>query len=129
MLEKLLSLMLILLLSGAVAIDSVCGQSPTGQDQAVAKIKREIGKLGVGAPVLVKLSDGRRQVGTIRDIDDDSFVLLVGVKGDRTAKLTNRMVIKYSEVKQVRSAGSSGGANLGPAFAIFGVILLIKLIH
>jgi hypothetical protein len=130
MLKKLLSLMLILLSSGALAIDSVYGKNPQGQDQSVAKIKREISKLGVEAAVIVKLYDGRKLSGRIGEIGEDSFVLRAPVKGDRTATLTNRIVITYSEVKQVKYAGSSGGANLLPGFLIAGaVILLIKLIH
>ena len=129
MLKKILSLMLILLSSGALVVDSVYGKKPGGQDQSVAKIKREISKLGVDAPVTVKLIDGRKLNGRIGEIGEDSVVLRIPVKGDRTARQTNLLVITYAEVKQVSYAGSSGGANLGPAFLIVGVILLIKLIH
>jgi hypothetical protein len=121
MLKKLLSLMLILLSSGALAVESVYGKNHKSQEPA--KIKKEISKLGVDAPVIVKLNDGRKLSGRIGEIDDDSFVVRVGGKGDST-------VITYSEVKQVKYDGSSGGANLLPGFLIAGaVILLIKLIH
>lgn len=129
MLKKILSLMLILLSSGALAVDSVYGKKAGGQDQSVAKIKREISKLGVDAPVTVRLIDGRKLNGRIGEIGEDSVVLRIPVKGDRTAMQTNLLVITYAEVKQVSYARSSGGANLGPAFLIVGVILLVKLIH
>lgn len=128
MLKKILSLMLIFLSSGVLAVDSVYGRKP-GQDQSVAKIKREISKLGLDAPVTVKLIDGRKLSGRIEKIREDSVVLRIPVKGDRMAMQTNQLVITYAEVKQVSHAGSSGGANLGPAFLIVGAILLIKLIH
>jgi hypothetical protein len=127
--KRFLSLMLILLSSSALALDSVYGKDRGVQDQSVTKIKREISKLGVDAAVIVKLRDGSKLSGRIGEIGEDSVVLRVPVKGDRTATLTNRIVISYSEVKEVRYAGSSGGANLGPAFLIVGAILLIKLIH
>ena len=130
MLKKNLSLMLILLLSCMLAVDCVYGKNPKGQDQSMAKIKREISKLGVDAPVIVRLYDGRKLSGRIGEIGEDSVVLWTPVNGDRTAKLTNRIVITYAEIKQVKDDGSSGGANLGPAFLIVGVVILLKtLIH
>jgi hypothetical protein len=131
MMKKLLSLMLILLSGSVFAVDSVWGKDPVGQDQLAAKIKREICKLGVDAPVTLKLRDGSKLSGRIGEIGEDSVVLLTPVKGDRTARLTNRIVITYVEVRQVKYAGRpSQGANLGPAFLIFGVVILLKtLIH
>jgi hypothetical protein len=132
MLNQILSLMVILSLSSTFAVHAVCGQTAKTPDHAVAKIKRDITKLGVDALVSVKLSDGSKQRGRIAEIDDDSLVLLTAVAGDRTRKLTNPITIANSEIRQIKHAGSSspaGGANLGPAFLILGAILLIKLIR
>jgi hypothetical protein len=121
--NKLLSSMLILLTSGALTVAPVFGKSNESHEQAAAKIKRKISKLGVDAPLIVILADARKLNGRIGEIDGDNFVLRVGANGDE-------QVISYSEVQQVTYIGSTGGANLGPAFVIFGaVILLIKLLR
>jgi hypothetical protein len=123
MLKRFLSLMLILLTSVTLASDSVNAKNHQNQEHLATKIKQEVSKLGVDAPVLVKLVDGRKLSGRIGAIDEDSFVFRADPLGDST-------VIAYSKVKQIRYAGSSGGANLGPAFLVVGVVfLLTKLIH
>ena len=121
--NKLLSSMLILLASGPLTITPVFGQSRESHEKAAAKIREKIAKLGVKAPVNVKLRDATNLNGQIEELDDDSFVLRVGANGDE-------QVISYSDVQQVSYVGSTGGANLGPAFVVFGaVILLIKLLR
>jgi len=128
MLKKVLSLMLVVLSSGALALGPVYGNSPQSEDHGAAKMKRNISKLGVHAPVILKLIDGRKLSGNIAEIDGDTFVLLEPAPGD--ARLTNRKVIAYAEVQQVKYNGSTGGANLGPAFLIAGVVILLaKVMH
>lgn len=122
MFKKLLSLLLILSFT-AIAIAPAYGKENNNQDKAARKTKQKISKLGLNAPVIVKVEDGRELNGEIAEIDDDSFVLLVGKNYDR-------IVITYREVKQVKYIGSTGGANLLPGFLIAGAaILLIKLLR
>lgn len=121
--RKLLSLMLILIASGALTGAPVFGKSSETHEKAAAKIKHKITRLGVDAPVMVKLADATKLNGRIGEINENSFLIRLGANGDE-------QVIKYSDVQQVNYVGSTGGANLGPAFLVFGaVILLIKLIH
>lgn len=130
MLKKLSSLMLVLLSIGQIVAAPAYGKGKRDQDRSTSKVKQKITKLGVDTSVIVKLEDGRKLAGRIGEIGEDSFVLRAPVKGDRTARLTNPIVITYSEIKQVKDAGSSGGANLLPGFLIAGaVILLVKLIR
>ena len=130
MLKKLSSLMLILLSIGQIAAAPAYGKGQRNQDLSTSKVKQRISKLGVDTSVIVKLEDGRKLAGRIGEIGDDSFVLLAPVKGDRTARLTNPIVIPYSEIKQAKYDGPSGGANLLPGFLVAGaVILLVKLIR
>jgi len=121
--KKLLSSLLMLLSSGTFTLAAGYGQNHKSQEQPAIRTKRKVSKLGVNAPVIVKLKDGRKLSGLIGSIDDDSFEFRSAVKGGSS-------VITYAEVKEIKSAGSSGGANLGPAFLIVGaVFLLSKLIH
>ena len=130
MLKKLLLFMLILLSSGAIAVAPAYGEGNEDQKPAASKAKQKISKLGVGTSVIVKLDDGRKLSGRIGEIGEDSFALHAPVKGDKTARLTNRIVVTYSEVKQIKYDGPTGGANLGPAFLIAGALfLLIKLLR
>ena len=123
MLHKLLSLMLILLTSGGLTVAPVFGKSNDSHDKAAAKIKQKITRLGVDAPLMVKLDNDRKLNGRIGEISDDSFVIRVGASGDE-------QVINYSEVRQVTYAGSTGGANLGPAFLVFiAVVVVTRLLR
>ena len=123
MLKKFLSSILILLTGGGFALPPVFSKNNDNQEQSVIRFKRKISKLGVGAAVTVKLNNGTKLSGRIVEIQDDSFVLLAGVNGDR-------VTISYSQLKQVNYDGADGGANLLPGFLIAGgVILLIKLIQ
>jgi hypothetical protein len=130
MLKKLSSLMLILLSIGPIAVTSAYGKANKDQKPSASKAKQKISKLGLDSSVIVKLDDGRKLSGRIGEIGEDSFVLRAAVKGDRTARLADRILITYSEVKEVKYDGPSGGANLGPGLLIAGaVILLINLIR
>ncbi|HXU07977.1 MAG TPA: hypothetical protein VN743_03195 [Blastocatellia bacterium] len=121
--RRLLSLMLILIASGEFTFAPVFGKSNDSHDKAAAKIKQKIIRLGVDAPLTVKLDDDRKLNGRIGEINDDSFVIRVGASGDE-------QVINYSEVQQVTYAGSTGGANLGPAFLVFiAVVVVTKLLR
>lgn len=122
MLKRLFSLLLILSFT-AIAVASAYGKDNDDPDKAARKTKQKISKLGLHAPVIVKVADGRELNGEIAKIDDDSFVLLTGRNYDR-------IVMTYREVKQVKYIGSTGGANLLPGFLIAGAaILLIKLLR
>ena len=127
MLNKLSSLMLILLLIGPVAGPHAYGKDNKDQKSPASKVKQKVSKIGVDTPVIVKLNDGRMLGGRIRELDEDSFALLVPVKEDRTARLTDQIVIAYSEVRQVKD-DEAHGANMLPGFLIAGaVILMIKV--
>ena len=121
--RKLLSLTLILLTSCEFTVAPVFGKSNDSHDKAAAKIKQKITRLGVDAPLIVKLDDDRKLTGRIGEISDESFVIRAGASGDQ-------QVINYADVRQVTYAGSTGGANLGPAFLVFiAVVVVTKLLR
>lgn len=121
--RKLLSLMLILIASGEFTVAPVFGKSGETHEKAAAKIKHKVTRLGVDAPVTVKLAGATKLNGRIVDIDENSFVIRLGANGDE-------QIINYSEVQQVNYVGSTGGANLGPAFLVFiAVVVVTKLLR
>lgn len=121
--HKLLSLMLILVTGVALTVEPVFGSPNDGPDKAAAKIKQRITRFGENAPVMVKLADATKLIGQIGEINEQSFVIRVGANGDER-------VINYSEVRQVNYVGSTGGANLGPAFLVFiAVVVVTKLLR
>jgi hypothetical protein len=123
MLKPLAKPMLILLAIGAIAVAPVDGKSNKDQPPTAAKIKKKIRQFGVNSPVTVRLTDGREVNAQVVEINDDTFVLSAGSPPDT-------ITVAYSEVKQVKYTGSTGGANFGPAFLIAGaVMLLIKLLR
>jgi hypothetical protein len=128
MLKKLLSLTAVLLLANLIPIVCVHGQENKEQKGSEYKTKQKLSKLGRDAPVLLKLDDGSKVSGRIESIGENSFVLAVPVKGDRTARLTNPVVISYSQIRQVKFVGSTGGANLGPGFLAAGALILVLVL-
>jgi hypothetical protein len=118
MLPRLLSIMLILLMSGALKASPILGKSNESHEKAAVKIKQKIARLGVDAPLTVKLADARKLNGRIVEMGDNSFTIRVGPNGDE-------QVINYSDVQQVNYVGSTGGANLGPAFLVFIAVVVV----
>jgi hypothetical protein len=110
--------MLILLMSGSPKVSPGVEKSNGSHDKAAVKIKQKITRLGVDAPLMVKLDNDKKLNGRIAEINDDSFVMRVGANGDER-------VINYSEVRQVNYVGSTGGANLGPAFLVFIAVVVV----
>ncbi|HJQ23344.1 MAG TPA: hypothetical protein VKA60_05470 [Blastocatellia bacterium] len=122
MLKNLSSLTLSMLLIGAIAVGQAYGKANKDQERA-AKTKQKISKLGVSAPVIVKMTDGRKLNGNVLEINDASFVLLSGAQRDR-------IDISYSEVKQVKYNGSTGGAHHGRDFLVaVALILFFSQLH
>jgi hypothetical protein len=102
MLKKYLSIALTLLLVNVVAINSASGQTTNDkQARKIAKVKESVAKLGTGeaARVEVKLEDGRKFKGYIRETSDDHFVV-VEPKSGATA------TVLYSQVAKIK--GSNG---------------------
>jgi hypothetical protein len=123
MLHKLVSLMLILVTGGALAVGSVFGNPNERPDKAAAKIKQRIIRFGESAPVIVTLGDNSKLNGRIGEIDQNSFVLREGANGEE-------QLISYSAVQKVTYVGSAGGANLGPAFLVFiAVVVVTRLLR
>ena len=91
-----------------------------------SKVKTAVSKLGVGpaARVGVKLYDGRKASGFIREIRGDGFVIADVDAGGATE-------VDYKEVKQLRGHNLSTGAKVaigvGIAVAVLVILALIGL--
>lgn len=93
MTKKIMSLMLIGLLLNLAFYSTV----KANDDEKMQKVKTSIAKIGVGfkSVVRLKLKDGRKLKGDIREISDDSFTVF---------NYDNHVIEKilYSQVKQIK---------------------------
>jgi hypothetical protein len=130
-LKKVLSLVLTGLLVNAVAVSSSYARSQDEQARNVEKVKENVRKLGVGeeAHVEVKLQDGRKLKGYIREAGEDSFTVVDSKNGTATT-------VVYSQVKQIKGSNRSTAAKVGVNIAkgvgvvavVAGIFLLLGVI-
>jgi hypothetical protein len=131
MLKKVLSLGLIGLLINAVAVSSSYARSQDEQARNIEKVKENVRKLGVGeeARVEVKLQDGQKLKGYIREAGEDSFTVIDSKYGTATT-------VAYSQVKQLKGSNRSTAAKVGVNIAkgvgvvavVAGIFLVFGLI-
>lgn len=107
MLKKVLSLVLTGLLINVVAISSYA-RSQDDQARKIEQVKENVRKLGVGeeARVEVKLQDGRKLKGYIREAGEDNFTVIDSKSGTATT-------VDYSQVKQLKGSNRSTAAKVG----------------
>jgi hypothetical protein len=92
-----------------VAVHAVYASSQDdAQARRIEKVKASVCKLGVGpeARVEVKLQDGRKLKGYIRETTEDSFVVVE----EKTGTVTT---VKYSEVSQLKGRNGLTAAKVG----------------
>ena len=98
MLNRMLSLLLGFIMLNAVSVNVAAKTTQATQDtKQIEKVKEGVRKLGIGteAKVEVKLVDGRKFKGFIKDIADDHFVVL-----DR--KTGADITVGYDRVKEIK---------------------------
>jgi uncharacterized protein Veg len=107
MLRRLLSLVLAGLL---VSVGGAVHARSQGDEQArrIEKIKQSVCRLGVGkdARVEIKLQDGRKLKGYIRETTDNSF----SVVDEKTGTVTS---VNYSDVLQLKGKNHLTAAKVG----------------
>lgn len=129
MLKKCLSASLIVLVLNLAGVIPVSANSQDdAQAQALArearKVKAEIIKLGLGesARVELKLRDGKKVKGYIREAGEDTFVV-----GD--AKSGNATTIAYSQVKEIKGHNLATGAKVALTLgAILGIAVGLSIL-
>jgi hypothetical protein len=110
------------LLFGYIAVPTVSAKSKAEEEAAhAAKVKTEIGKLGVGpeAQIRVKLRDKTKLAGYISQANADSFVITDSKTGVATE-------VPYPNVTQAKGKNLSTGAKIAIAAGIaVGVAVLV----
>ncbi|MDQ3712163.1 MAG: hypothetical protein M3388_08100 [Acidobacteriota bacterium] len=107
MFKKILSFALIVLLLNVVGVSSAYSQEDK-QARAIEKVRENVRKLGVGeaAQIEIKLLDGRKIKGYIRETSEDSFVVV-------DAKTSAAATVDYSQVKQIKGRNRLTAAKVG----------------
>lgn len=119
MLKKILALSVSLLVVNAVAVNVYAKSKSKQESQAaqIEKIKDAVYKLGIGpeARVEVKLVDGRKFKGYIKDSGNDNFVVV-------DKKIGAEITVDYSQVKEIKGRNGLTAAkvaiNVGKAALI-----------
>ncbi|MDQ1524339.1 MAG: hypothetical protein QOE47_2263 [Pyrinomonadaceae bacterium] len=99
------------------------GAQVVGQAPNVERVRENVRKLGIGdaTRLQLKLWDGRKVNGYLREARDDDFTIVDLKTGAATT-------VKYTEVRQVkgsnRSTAAKVGLNLAKGTAIVGAIAL-----
>jgi hypothetical protein len=121
--KVLTSTLIALLINAAGAMHVRAGAQVVGQTRKAEKVKENIRKLGTGeaAHVELKLWDGRKLKGYIREAGEDDFAV-VDVKTGAASVLT------YDQVRQVKGSNRLTAARVGLTLAkgaaVVGVVAL-----
>jgi hypothetical protein len=113
MFKKILSLTLVALLLNVLLVSPArAGAQVVGQTPNAEKVRESIRKLGTGdaARVELKLWDGKKLRGYIRDAGQESFV----VTDEKTGAFET---VAYSQVKQVKGHNNLTAAKVGLTLA------------
>ena len=128
MFKKVLSLTLVVLLINVIGMKPVqAGAQVVGQTRNVEKVKENIRKLGTGeaARVELKLWDGRKLKGYIREASADDFSIV-------DARTRAATTLTYAQVRQVKGSNSLTAAKVGltiaKGVAIVGVVALAAML-
>ena len=128
MFRKVLSFVLVALVLNAVWVSPAYANQGQDKDaRLIEKVKENIRKLGIGteARVEVKLLDNRKLKGYIKEVGEDSFVVV----DEKTGAVTT---VDYSKVKQVkgrnRLTAAKVGLTIGKGVAIVAGVAAIFLL-
>jgi hypothetical protein len=126
-LRKILTVTLTILLVNLAAVaEAHAGAAQNSTAGDAERVKAEVGRLGAGARVEVKLADGKKLKGQLAESDEEGF-MLVDSKGGRTR-------VDYSDVKSVKRFKKSGwktfeAKDVALTAGLFGGIFLVALIY
>jgi hypothetical protein len=124
MFKNLLSVMLIGLLFNLTLVNYVYADSKLDKKALlVEKVKQGVNKIGIGeaARVEIKLYDGTKIKGFVKEINDDSFTVF-------NVKTNAEQNIPYPQVKQIKGHNLSTGAKIAIGLGILAAVLIILLI-
>lgn len=126
MINKLLLLTLIFLISTPNVALARTQSAAEKQREELSKIRSNVAKRGVGpdAKVKVILLDGTKLQGYVSEAGAETFTVT-------DAKTGGSVVVKYSEVKELKGNGLSKGAKtaLGVGIALVAFTVIIGLVN
>lgn len=114
MAQKALSFILIGFILN-MALYPIIVKAQNQDDKSIEKVKKEVTKIGINRRVRVKLSDGQKVNGFIREIKADDFIVVTN------EKLNLETAIQFSQVKEIKYTGI--GATGKTVIIIFGVAM------
>lgn len=124
MFKKLVSIMLVGVLSQAVCVSPVMASTKTKKEvREIKRVRAGVTKIGTGpaARVTVKLKDGTKLDGYVSEVGTDSFVIVNAESGVLTP-------VAYPQVKVVKGNNLSTGAKIAIGLGIaLGLAILIGL--
>src|SRR5438270_12210317 len=97
--------------------------TPEKEARFAEKVKAGVAKLGTGkdALVKVKLRDGTKLFGYVREANDNSFVVVDGKTGEATTVL-------YPQVKQAKGNNLSGSAWFAIGVGVIVAVVVVVLV-
>lgn len=112
--------MFALLLNLAIAPSAFVSGNTKKEVKLAEKVKTDIAKLGTGpdANVKLKLKDGTKIQGYVKEIGDDKFVVM-------DSKTGQTIPVLYLKVKQVRGNNLSKGVIIAIGFGALIVLLFV----
>ena len=135
MLKKVLSVAMMGLLISVTASAVYARSQDDKRTRQIEKIKENVRKLGVGqeARVEVKLRDGRKFKGTIREATDDTFLVfdektstVITVPYTDVAKLKGKNGVTAAEAGINVAKGAAVVAGVAAAFTLFMYLIIPK---
>ena len=124
MFKQILALTLAVMLVQLTGSAIVIARTPTEKDaRFVEKVKAGVAKLGTGkdALVKVKLRNGTKLSGYIRETNDNSFVVVDAKTGEATT-------VPYPQVKQAKGNNLSGGAWFAIGVGVIVAVVVVVLV-
>jgi hypothetical protein len=119
-----LTILLVNLAAFAEAHAGAAQNSTAGTAEKVEKVKAEVGRLGAGTRVEVRLTDGTKLKGQLAEADDEGF-MLVDLKGGRTRlPYAQVAVVKRFKKSNWKTFDAKGVATFA---ALMGGIFLVTI--
>jgi hypothetical protein len=116
--------LIVLLLNLVGVIPAYANSQDEAQARSARKVKDGIMKLGTGesARVQLTLRDGRKVKGYIREVGEDSFVVVEAKTGAATT-------VTYAQVKEIKGNNLSTGAKIAlKVGAVVGIVLGLSIL-
>ena len=124
MLKKLIAIALVTLVLHVTYSQTALAHGNSDKEARFAgRVKAGIAKLGTGkdALVKVKLRDGTKLSGYIREANDNSFVVVDAKTGEATT-------VSYPQVKQAKGNNLSGGTWFAIGVGVIVAVVVVVLV-